>query len=259
MDKKGPLGLSQFLVEIVSISDVHVKHPLGKEHDLLCRFLDHDRTQRAHAVILLGDIFDLAIGPYPEYVALFPAIFERLNRLAQATTIYYFQGNHDFLLMDIFKKQTLFRHLGNIEICTQGRVFSVGNKRVYVEHGDDAEIGNYSYKIYKTFINNFFTAFLAKYVFNFHIIHFVGRNLSNLSKKRRNYIHSNPEKIRSNFREAARRVALKQQCDTVILGHCHIADFYVYPDGPTYLNNGYAKDEARFCAVSEERAELVSL
>ena len=246
-------------MEIVSISDVHIEEPSGAAHDLFCRFLDHERTRQADAIILLGDIFDLAIGPYPEYVESFPSLFERLDALAKTTPIYYFQGNHDFHLMDIFRRQTLFSHLGNIEICTEGRVFSVGKRKVYVEHGDDAQIGHYSYKAYKALINNPLMALLAKYILNFRIIRFLGVRLSKLSRKRNQYSPSGLGNIKLAFREAAQRVATRERCDTVILGHCHVKDIHKSTGGLTYLNNGYVPTEKCFCSVTEREVALVAL
>ena len=68
---------------IVSISDVHIREKGDISCQLFLGFLNHEKTNRADVVVLLGDIFDLMVGPYTEYIEKFRSIFDRLDHLAK--------------------------------------------------------------------------------------------------------------------------------------------------------------------------------
>lgn len=55
------------------ISDVHVKHPGDNAEKLLLTFLRNDEVRSSDAIFLIGDIFDLMVGPHSQY-------FSRLDR-----------------------------------------------------------------------------------------------------------------------------------------------------------------------------------
>ena len=251
------------MTTIVSISDVHIKEQGDPSCRLFDRFLDHEKTQRADVVVFLGDIFDLMVGPYTEYIEKFREVFGKMDALAATKKIYYFQGNHDFHLMDIFLKQDIFKNLHKIEICRYGKVIQVGKRKVYFEHGDDSEIGNNSYKAYKSFVGSHLMTFLVKHIFNFKIVEYIGTRMSRASriKNEKKYAadstHDNA--VRDRFRESARRVAKRGGCDVVVFGHSHIKDAHGLLGGGVYLNNGYVVTEGCFCLIEEDGEGIVSL
>jgi len=103
----------------------------------------------AHAIYLLGDIFDF----WFEYRHAIPKGFIRLQgKLAElrdnGMPIYFFTGNHDMWLFDYFKKE-----LGII-IYRNPQVLLYNNQKLLVGHGDGLGPGDNFYKLLKKFFNS---------------------------------------------------------------------------------------------------------
>lgn len=138
--------------KIYFASDFHLGVPtpqasLEREKKIV-RWLDtikHD----AHAIYLLGDIFDF----WFEYRHAIPKGFIRLQgKLAELRDanipILFFTGNHDMWMFDYFE-----RELG-IPIFRDPQVLTVGDQRLMIGHGDGLGPGDYKYKVIKRFFNS---------------------------------------------------------------------------------------------------------
>jgi len=105
----------------------------------------------AHAIYLLGDIFDF----WFEYKNAIPKGYIRLQgKLAElrdaGIPIYFFTGNHDMWMFDYFTKE-----LG-IPIYRDPQILNVGNQKLMIGHGDGLGPGDHVYKILKKFFNSGF-------------------------------------------------------------------------------------------------------
>ena len=252
------------MFSIACLSDVHIREPQDESAQLFLRFLGHECVGKADTIIFLGDIFDCMVGPYSHYLVKFREIFEAVNDLAETKRVCYFQGNHDFYLEKLFKRDTDLAHLKKIEVYRKGQVFSLEGQNIYFEHGDDAEIGNISYKAYKKVINSFFISFLVHRILNDKIVDWSGRLLSFVLRgdKRLKYSldHSSFSKaIKHKFRLSAQKVAREKSCSIVVLGHSHVKDHYKSSEGLSYFNNGYVPKERCFTFLQKESQELVSI
>ena len=103
----------------------------------------------AHAIYLLGDIFDF----WFEYSQAIPKGFIRLQgKLAQlrdaGLAIYFFTGNHDMWMFDYFEKE-----LG-IVIYRNPQILEIGKHKMLIGHGDGLGPGDTTYKILKKFFNS---------------------------------------------------------------------------------------------------------
>lgn len=103
----------------------------------------------AHAIYLLGDIFDF----WFEYRHAIPKGFIRLQgKLAElrdsGMPIYFFTGNHDMWLFDYFEKE-----LG-IVIYRDPQVLLYNNQKLLIGHGDGLGPGDNFYKLLKKFFNS---------------------------------------------------------------------------------------------------------
>ncbi|MEQ8425759.1 MAG: UDP-2,3-diacylglucosamine diphosphatase, partial [Cyclobacteriaceae bacterium] len=133
-------------------SDFHLGVP-NRETSLerekrIVRWLDSVSAD-AHAIYLLGDIFDF----WFEYKHAIPKGFIRLmGKLAELRDrdipIYFFTGNHDMWMFDYFPKE-----LG-IPIYRQPIELKVGDHLLMIGHGDGLGPGDSSYKILKKFFNS---------------------------------------------------------------------------------------------------------
>jgi UDP-2,3-diacylglucosamine hydrolase len=114
----------------VFASDFHLsgRNPSGV--DTFCRFVG-ERVRAAADLYLLGDLFDLWIGPTQlEEAGLVPA-FDALRRAARGgTKIHLFHGNRDFLLGE--------REAKSLQAALAGESLQVTihGERAFLTHGD---------------------------------------------------------------------------------------------------------------------------
>jgi UDP-2,3-diacylglucosamine hydrolase len=138
--------------KIYFASDFHLGVPdhassIAREKRIIA-WLDSIKTD-AHAIYLLGDIFDF----WFEYRHAIPKGFIRFQgKLAElrdsGIPIYFFTGNHDMWLFDYFKKE-----LG-IVIYRDPQTIHCGNQKLLIGHGDGLGPGDTTYKILKNFFNS---------------------------------------------------------------------------------------------------------
>lgn len=138
--------------KIFFASDFHLgvpdhKSSLERERRIV-RWLDSIKDQ-AHAIYLLGDIFDF----WFEYKHTIPKGFIRLQgKLAELTDagipVIFFTGNHDMWMFDYFPEQ-----LG-IPIYRKPQPLRVGNQTLLIGHGDGLGPGDHVYKILKKFFDS---------------------------------------------------------------------------------------------------------
>ena len=127
------------------VADAHYPH----HGDAFLHLLK--RLERGDLVVpqlfLMGDIFDLLFG-YNDYIQTFSAeAIALLKLLSQKIDIYYFEGNHDFLLKNIFT---------NIKIYPREQQpvrFDLEGKSVGLSHGDKYGLG-ISYDLYCLLLRN---------------------------------------------------------------------------------------------------------
>ncbi|MDO9181779.1 MAG: metallophosphoesterase, partial [Bacteriovorax sp.] len=128
-----------------AISDVHIKNSGDKAEELLLAFLRNPDVQSSDVIFMLGDIFDLMIGPHSQYFNRFQNYFTELKSLlSKGKRICYVEGNHDFHIKNLYVKffqvhkeldSTLFSMASSFE-------FIDGSKKIYLCHGDDIELNN---------------------------------------------------------------------------------------------------------------------
>ena len=153
---------------------------------------------------------------------------------------------------NIDKKQWLYKN--------KPEVFDFKNMKILFCHGDEIEIGNYSYKFYRLWIRSFFIKFLADYIVPSKWVQSIGDNASKKSRERNNYRYNEEQvdiEVKPRFREAAKRAAQKFGAEVIICGHSHCLDDY--SESIHYLNNGYFPNTKSFIAGSTENIKLVKI
>jgi len=120
------------MIEAWFVSDIHIESMKDKKARALLAFLNSlGQTRKATHLFLVGDIFDLWIGPHEFFVNKFEPIVERLKELNQAgVQIHYFEGNHDLHLRKFWQGQI------GIQVHAGPQRFQLGSLTVHVEHGD---------------------------------------------------------------------------------------------------------------------------
>ena len=103
----------------------------------------------------MGDNFDLLFG-HNDYILTFSKeAIALLQTLSTQIEIHYFEGNHDFCLGDIFTNMNVYSR------DKQPIVFSLGEKKVAISHGDKYVTG-FGYDLYCKVLRNKTTLTLLK-------------------------------------------------------------------------------------------------
>ncbi len=98
-------------------------------------------------LFLMGDNFDLLFG-YNAYVQTFSSeAIAILQKLSKQIELYYFEGNHDFMLSKIFPTIKVYPRE------SQPVMFQCNGQRVGLSHGDRYALG-FKYDIYCTLLRN---------------------------------------------------------------------------------------------------------
>ena len=163
-------------------------------------------------MFLIGDMFDLWFGNPGLTFGFQKPIVERLRELRQeGLRLYYVEGNRDFYLKREQEGTTF-------DIVSEGEMrAAVGNKRLFLAHGDTVNRADFSYRFFKGIsksrLANGAVAHLPPSFF-LPIADWIERKLK---RSNRRYKGSFPER-------EAREFSLRlfgQGIDFVVLGHFH--------------------------------------
>ncbi|WP_281950475.1 UDP-2,3-diacylglucosamine diphosphatase [Nitrosophilus kaiyonis] len=115
--------------EAIFVSDVHYQKGLRE------KFLDFLEKIESHEIIpsqifFMGDIFDLLVGGIKESIVENIDVIDRLEKISKKYECYYFEGNHDFNLKDIFPYMEVFPRE------SQPQIFMAKDEKIALSHGD---------------------------------------------------------------------------------------------------------------------------
>ena len=184
------------------IADSHYPHHGDAFLDLLKK-LERGEIQTSQ-LFLMGDNFDLLFG-HNDYIKTFSSeAIALLQTLSQKFEMYYFEGNHDFCLAEVFP---------DVQVYTREQqpiTFQLAEKKVAISHGDKYVTG-FGYDLYCKVLRNKTTLTFLK-PFEKSII---DHRMKKLSKKHICFtfhgFEKRVEEILENYKEA----------DLVIEGHFH--------------------------------------
>jgi UDP-2,3-diacylglucosamine hydrolase len=208
----------------------------------------------AHAIYLLGDIFDF----WFEYRHTIPKGFIRLQgKLAElrdeGIPVYFFTGNHDMWMFDYFQKEL------SIPVYREPVILKVNNQKIMVGHGDGLGPGDRSYKILKKFFNSSICQWL------FARLHpNLGMSIAQYwSHKSRIANMKTEEKFVSREKEILFAWCTGQEQldhhDFYIFGHRHLSLDLAISDNSRYINTGEWVHHPAFCVYDGKDVELKRL
>ncbi|MCK4908833.1 MAG: UDP-2,3-diacylglucosamine diphosphatase [Planctomycetes bacterium] len=128
----------------IFLSDVHLnpKHPVRAKRFL--GFLDSITKHQGDELYILGDLFDLWIGPKHIKLPDYQSSLKALKKLSRAgVRINFIAGNRDFQIEQTFTRATGVRILGD------SAVLKLDTKKVWLTHGDllcSKDLGYTSYR-----------------------------------------------------------------------------------------------------------------
>ncbi|MEK6624347.1 MAG: metallophosphoesterase [Bdellovibrionota bacterium] len=225
-------------MKFASISDLHIKSSQDPSFEILNHFLTYCLEHEITHLALLGDIFDLMIGPHIEYYNNFQHSFDLMTAaLNKGVKIYYLEGNHDFHLGGFFKLIG-FTKFENFRYLKHATRIQLEHKIIYISHGDDLGSSSLGYNIYsRIFLRGAFVGFLSG-VAPYKLVTGIGHSWSQHSRTKKRLKRQDDSVIRQKFRDAAQRFWKKKKFDVLIMGHSHLEDSFSLRDGAMVLNNG---------------------
>ncbi len=230
-------------MKISIISDTHIKSNSSDEYQILLNFLKHPKVKSSTDIFLLGDIFDLMVGSHKKYLEIYRDYFILLKELSQSNIkIYYFEGNHDFNLKNLFSHASI-----KINYYKKKHSFLFNNKTFLISHGDDLSYDSLLYKAYSTFVRSSFGELLADKIVPFWLLQKFGSAASNISRKQNR--HDSDERFLN-------ILALNyQDKDFIVCGHTHIKRILqLKKKGPVYINVGLPSIDKSFVYLDEQNS-----
>lgn len=217
-------------------SDNHLGAPTHaeslKREKQFVSWLDEVKTD-AHAIFLLGDLFDF----WFEYREVVPKGFVRtLGKLAElkdaGIEMYYFVGNHDLWMKGYFEKEL------NIPVFHKPQMFEINSKVFFLGHGDGLGPGDKGYKRMK----KVFTHPVSKWIFRWLHPDLGVRLARHLSVKNKLISGDEDAKFLGEDQEwlaqYAKRKLERQHYDYFVFGHRHLPMEIQVGEGSKYINLG---------------------
>jgi UDP-2,3-diacylglucosamine hydrolase len=207
----------------IFVSDAHFTGRDPDSMEAFLRFLDSERKQIGHLVIL-GDLFEFffgfknffSAGKHSTFADYLP-VLDQLQRLFQeGIRIKYFEGNHDFFLHSFFSEQFGME----VEVYPDGREESLEGKRVFIAHGD---LSNPKQRVYRAFRR------ILKNMLTYHLIQMAGPRISRcvaqtLSDMSYQKYHNDVQPASLPAFKAFARQKFLEGFEIVILGHSHFPE-----------------------------------
>ncbi len=191
----------------IFIADAHANAKRKHFWDFLCE-IEADNIN-PNGLFLMGDMFDLLVGEVDISCEESKKYIQKLDFLAQRFPIYYFEGNHDFNLSN------LFLHVKVFSFKAQPVLFESKMGNVLLSHGDNFE--DIFYKCYTYFIRNRLTC---------RILNFIDKNLNHiiykkiLSNQRKKNICKKIENFEDKMRKKIKNYP-KNNIKAIFEGHYH--------------------------------------
>ncbi|NPA55099.1 MAG: UDP-2,3-diacylglucosamine diphosphatase [Epsilonproteobacteria bacterium] len=188
----------------IFIADSHYSH---YNEDLYYLLLDIKNEKIiTNQLFLVGDIFHLLLD-FEYLISYNRKVIVLINEIAQKMDVYYFEGNHDFLLQKIFPQAIVVRELNKKGVC--------------INHGD-IYVDDWLYTLYTRIIRHKSIMKLA------HILS--GNIINNWLFKALLKKPVKCEKMKHLNEFVKKKLSFYDKCDIIIEAHYHqniILDNYV--------------------------------
>lgn len=163
-------------------------------------------------LIVLGDLFDVWVGPAQAQLPGAPSVLDAFARLTeQGTEILVVHGNRDFLLDETFERRTGAR------IVPDGFVGVCGGERILFVHGDELCTLDTNYLRLRAVVRSRPVAWLAPRI----PLPVAVRIAKRLRRASTRALTVKPVEEKSMQLAAAETVAEEARADLVVCGHAH--------------------------------------
>ena len=221
--------------KILVLSDLHLQLPNNDSRyknflDVLKKF----QVSAFDELFLMGDIFDILIGPFQFWKRLHPDFFNFLKLVKnKGKKITWVQGNHDFQIESLLKDY-------QINWIEHDAVIERNQIKIYLAHGDLADWTDKLHPLWRKFLTSKFLSwtlnflsenFAEKYFYPFAL------KASSTSRKVSGTTPRDPHADKT-FKKYALKMGELHQASLVLLGHSHLKENSPVSEKIHYLNIG---------------------
>ncbi len=193
--QKSPISLKD---GAVFIADAHYQKGVREE------FEEFIERLQAPQIFLVGDIFDLLVGKVSYTLQENKDMIQKLQNLAKRSECYYLEGNHDFLLQDVFPQMRV------VSRFEQPLFLQANQKRIALAHGDI-----HIYGLYKRYIEMLHKDFVIETLNFCDIGGWISKRIQRYNASK------NLCKLIEDFAVIAKKRLSFYDTDIVIEGHFH--------------------------------------
>lgn len=234
---------------MVFAADVHLHPEEEGKTRRFTEFLRHAATEN-QAIFLLGDLFEFWVGPRHAKLPDYAPVLDTLREISGGgCKLYFIGGNRDFLF-----------HAGTgnkigMEVCGDPRLVQLGERRIFLTHGDALCLSDVRYRRMKRVLQNPVTKFIARHL-PLSVSMRAARRLRSASaaevrRKSAYEMDLTPSAVRAVFERGAdvlicghvhkprheKQVVNGRECELLVVGDWHGPAAYVrYADGCFELN-----------------------
>lgn len=196
-------------------------------------------------LILMGDVFDMLYGPIPRTYGYNTEGIDLLNRLSERLEIVFLEGNHDFLIAELFPRIEVVRRED------QPLMMTYEGQNIAFSHGDSAM--GMGYEIYTALIRSPLVLAFLRTVDTLG----AGFIVAWLEEQMKKKVHCRT--IDHFKRLITRRLSVQnlEKVDILIEGHFHQNQMFSL-SGLVYINLGaFACNERYFTVQSNQNQPLL--
>jgi UDP-2,3-diacylglucosamine hydrolase len=213
------------------IADLHLD--LGSEASTRPFLAWLEREKDLSGLVILGDLFDVWVGPAQETMPGAPAVIDALRGLAErGTPVHLVHGNRDFLLDRSFAKRTGARiHPLGLVGCVDRSRGGLPPRRVVLIHGDELCTRDKGYQRLKRLVRSRMVTGLAPRL-PLPVAEGIARALRRTSVRA---VAAKPPHDKAVQESAARWKAEAYHADAVVCGHAHAFRDMRLSTGPRWI------------------------
>lgn len=213
---------------VIFFSDVHLSISRPAQTRQLLDFFASDEFRNTPTVYILGDLFDLWIGPQHleriDYKEVIAALKERTNT---GQAIYFIYGNRDFLVDKTFAKAT------GIKVLEDEAEIILDGKKIWLTHGDllcTFDKGYHSYRrlVRSKLIKSAYQNIPPKARYG------IGQGLREISSR----LVSRKTEVERTIVSKTVESVFRKGYDMIICGHIHKPQQREYPQGKRLFTLG---------------------
>ncbi len=227
------------------ISDAHE----NDKRDGFYRFLLKIKSKEIDPpqLFLMGDMFDLLVGEVKYQRDKYKKYLDLIEDIGKNIEVFYFEGNHDFLLQNLFKNVKVF------SFDMQPMMFKMQNQKVLLSHGD--KYNDRLHTFYTSVIRNRFLVKILN-VFDFLSGYRISEKIEkDLLKK---HICSKIDNFQNIIENKIDKI-INITADIIAEGHYHQNRCFVYKD-IKYINfPSFACNQSYFIVQLSSQTKFIEI